>query len=258
MAPALGMACEVDSDCAVGGAGRVCLKGSVPTSSGFLRTGTCVEPCGPGGTCSGGATCRIFPLGLDAGMARLCATDGLLHACAGEADCHAQGLTCAVFDHPAIGPLSVCDGPLEDGGVAADTCVRGGAARDAGTLCANGLCVPEISGAAPPRCTEVCSQSCGLGESCQLVEYGVAAGFPVRQIPMCIPALTACLDCGAGGQACGADAPRCTGLDAGRYCLAACTPGSADAGSSLECAPGFACQALAEGSRCVPLSGACP
>jgi hypothetical protein len=237
--PALLHGCASDADCETG---RLCLIGSVPSAGGAPRTGVCVEPCAPGGTCaSSSATCRTFQFASDAGSRSLCLPTGAVLECQTDGPCLNEGFVCAVFGHPALDPIGLCDAPLPGGAAKGLSC-------GPTTLCASGLC-------AGGTCGELCTGTCSGGAQCASAELEVPAGGPARHVPMCLPALTHCASCSAGTSACGADAPHCTYYGARQVCLSSCA--APDAGTQ-DCPVGTTCAVLPEGPRCVPLSGACP
>ncbi len=244
--PELMHACGSDADC---GPGRLCLVGTVPSPSGAPRTGACVELCGAGGACAtAGATCRTFLFGLDAGAQGLCVPQGAVLECQVDAPCLPEGFACAVFGHPSLQPVGLCDAPAAGGAGPGQACAT---APGAAPLCASGLCVPEPSG----TCGQLCNGTCAGGGRCAAVELEVPPGGPARHVPMCLSGLTHCADCSAASAACGPDAPHCTYYGARQVCLSAC---ALDAGAPPDCPVGTTCAALPEGPRCVPLSGACP
>lgn len=263
ISPALGHICNDDSNCLASGTNRVCLKGAVqsPTSGGVPRTGICVELCGAGDRCMTGNTkCTSFSLGLDAGSAKLCITPRLLVPCVNDDACREQGLVCTLYDHPQLGPISVCDQPLAEGAQVGGPCVLNTQTSGGGQLCGNGLCVPRVpEGAAAARCGELCDRStCTGGATCRLAEISVSVPGTIRQVPMCQLGTGICKDCSLNPAICGADAPRCTTYGATKRCLPSCTP---DAGTSTvpACPPGYRCEVLGGiGARCTPTSGACP
>ncbi|HEY8210051.1 MAG TPA: hypothetical protein VIG99_21345 [Myxococcaceae bacterium] len=245
--PALLHACAGDGDCE---AGRLCLVGSVPGENGAPRTGVCVEPCDPSGGCAtADAGCHAFSFGLDAGPQGLCLPPIAVLECQSDAPCGSEGFICAVFGHPSLPPIGLCDAPLPGGAAAGAACsgVPGPA-----PLCASGLCVPAAGG----TCGELCAGTCASGATCAGAELEVPPGGPARHVPMCLSGLTHCGDCSAGPTACGPDAPHCTYYGARQVCLSACA--GPDAGIAPDCPVGTACAVLAEGPRCVPRSGSCP
>jgi hypothetical protein len=257
----LGQFCFSDNDCRRSGdpahQNRVCMRGAVQLqTTGQLRSGVCVEPCGAEDTCTTeGAECRPFTLGADAGTTRVCLPRTAMTACTSNPVCQKGQLVCTVFDHPETGPITACDQPLNQGAAPGLPCVR--TTGDGGTLCANGLCIPQVTVADQPAfCGELCDEgTCALG-TCQQVEFGVEN--VIRYVPMCVVEPTRCTACDADPARCRPDAPRCTAFGGALVCLGACTPG---ASGPLQCPEGHECQALGAGtaSFCVPLQGmACP
>ena len=245
--PALMHGCGTDADC---GPGRFCLVGTVPGGSGAPRTGVCVEPCGAGGACAtAGASCRTFLFGVDAGAQSLCLPPGAVLECQVDGPCLSEGFVCAVFGHPSIQPIGLCDAPLPGGAGVGAACAT---APGATPLCASGLCVPATGG----TCGQLCNGACPGGARCAAVELEVPPGGPARHVPMCLSSLTHCAECSAGSAACGPDAPHCTYYGARQVCLSACA--APDAGAPPDCPLGTTCASLPEGPRCVPVSGACP
>lgn len=242
--PRLLHACGADTGCE---AGRLCLVGSVPSASGAPRTGVCVEPCTPGGGClSPDGRCQQFALGLDAGPVELCVPDQAVLGCETDDPCLPEGLVCAVFGHPSLPPLGLCDAPLDGGAAPGDGCDQG--------PCASGLCL--AAGSAQATCGRLCSTDpCSGGERCALAELAVPPGGPSRLIPVCLSGTTFCADCSASPAACGPDAPRCVFYGGRPVCLAGCTP---DGGAAPVCPPGTRCEVQPAGPHCVPLSGTCP
>lgn len=245
-----GQLCRQDIEC--GGGNRFCYRGAIQSyTTGSSRTGACVQRCNAGDPpCPAGTSCTFFPLGLDAGGARLCMAPRTLFSCLTESDCLGDDLTCTVFDHPMVGPSTLCDSPLL-GAKIGERCTS---TADGGAFCQNGLCVPrEPSPQQIPRCAEPCdgrgaASTCPSGQRCELVELTVKD--EVRYLPMCVEAVTLCGLCSASAP-CGPDAPRCTLLGGARRCLGACS-------ASLSCPPGQVCSALDGGSRCIPQAGFCP
>ncbi len=254
----LGQICTDDRQCQNTGVNRVCYRGAVQLGAdagGGLRTGICVELCrGPSSTCiTPGATCRTFPAPQDAGATYICVPDGILSPCTDDSACADDGLVCTVFDHPQIGPATVCDTPLAGGAGPGEACVV--SAASGGNLCANGLCVPRADAGQAQTCGQLCHapgglSTCSGGRTCALVEFehvGV-----VRHLPMCVETPTVCAPCAPPG-ACGTDAPHCTAIDGQLRCLSACSP---DAGSYPACPFNQSCRQLDGGVfRCVPITG---
>jgi len=246
-APDLMHACSGDGDCEPE---RLCLVGSVPGASGAPRTGVCVEPCVAGGTCAaGGAECHTFLFGADGGSQDLCVPPGAVLGCQTDSPCGSEGFVCAVFGHPSLQPVGLCDAPLAGGAGVGASCAS---APGTAPLCASGLCIPGPAGS----CGELCVGPCPSGAQCGPAELEVPPGGPSRHVSMCLPGRTHCADCSASRSACGADAPHCTYYGARQVCLSACA--GPDAGAPPDCPAGTTCAVLAEGPRCVPLSGACP
>ncbi|MBI3180906.1 MAG: hypothetical protein HYZ28_02045 [Myxococcales bacterium] len=249
--PELAHSCRDEADCETG---RNCYLGAVQlNSNGALRTGICVERCGFLDACPSGATCQTFAIGLDAGEVRFCAPTGALYRCTNDNDCREHDLVCTVFDHPAIGPSTLCDSPTA-GASPGQTCTL--LAGDGGSLCANGLCIPrQPSGVQATTCGELCdvradASTCALGRPCALVEFHVVGDF--RHLPMCVSAPTACAKCQSDAD-CGPDAPRCTSNGIETRCLAACSP---SAGAFPRCPSGYGCVMVPSGAtRCIPVSG---
>ncbi|MFZ5467959.1 MAG: hypothetical protein ACOZIN_00865 [Myxococcota bacterium] len=257
--PRLGTLCLDDAQCASGGPGRLCMRGAVQNNlTGTLRKGTCVEPCAAGGTCqSEGARCRTLSLGLDAGEVSLCLPDDAFHPCVNDTSCEDNdSLICTVFDHPAVGPVSLCDSALTTGAVVGEPCAATLAGRDGGSLCRNGLCVPRAPvDTQQSFCGELCDEgTCPSGSVCRPVEFALL-GNTLRHVPMCLSRATLCLDCFAGPKTCGADAPSCVGTVTGPRCLAACNP---DGGVGPACPPSLTCTFIDGGSYCLPTFGGCP
>lgn len=258
--PNLGSSCAEDVDCGAFGPNRYCLRGAIPAQSASFssRTGICVESCaGPGASCvTVGATCKSFPLAIDAGVTNLCIPDGVLVGCRQDFDCLESNYVCTVFDNPKLAPVTVCDVALPTGTGAYLPCSK--SRDDGGTApyCANGLCVASSADpAATSSCALTCSDvSCAQTQVCAPVEFTVRE-VP-RFVPMCIPARTFCHACGNGDAgACGPDAPHCSDIPLGApSCLAAC---SVDAGQANACPDGLVCTALPSGPRCLPPGGLC-
>jgi hypothetical protein len=250
VAPELGHSCQSDSECQVNGADRVCYFGAIPTATGRIRPGICLERCGTGGSCATvGAVCQTFWFGRDAGGTRVCAPEGLVRPCRTDPECLGDAPACTVFDHNEGGPISVCDKPLAPAAAVGAVCAL---SPDAGTLCANGLCTPQPAGPGQKAtCGELCdTQTCAQG-ICTLAELKVLDR--IRHVPLCVAEPSACRTC-LSDTVCSADAPRCSPLDTGSRCLSSCTP----AAGSAACPPGTVCVGLDGGSRCVPQGGVCP
>jgi hypothetical protein len=231
----LGYPCESDVTC---GAGGMCLLSSVQNpGSGQPRGGICVRGCSAasvGASCGDpeNTACQALAAPLDAGSVLLCLPPNRFTPCWSDADCGGRGLVCALFDHPSLGPVGMCDVPLTGGAVAGEHCAQ--TPVDGGLpLCGNGLCL--ASGAAP-SCTLLCSDSsqCLDSYTCALVEVQ-SVGNVYRHVPGCIAAATACTPCsGSGtGSTCGSDAPHCDS-----ECRTAC---SVNAGQVPSCPNGKIC-----------------
>lgn len=248
----LGFTCFDDNGCLrpMGGGVRRCLLNAIPTQTGTVRGGVCVEECGADDTCTTpNAVCRTFPVGATDGGTKVCVPANTLTACSSNATCAKAGLVCTVFDNPALGPVTACDAPLSAAGITGDACVRSGDTSDGGVFCANGLCVAGATGSA---CSELCgSNGCASG-TCAPVGFAVQSA--IRYVPMCIPQASNCAACTDDPNACGADAPHCTQFGSDSRCLGGCTP---DAGID-QCPEGYECTVLGSAPRCTPIGGACP
>ncbi len=241
----LGQACASDADCAGLSAAARCLLGLARSTG--QRSGLCVEACpSPASSCPSGTVCLA-----DAG-APLCAPERAVFACRDDEDCK-PNLVCTLFDHPALGPVKLCDLP-HFGGAPGTACGPSAATAS----CANGLCAPQV-GKAEKRCAQLCEPNqapCPVGQNCTFAEVNVV-GVP-RFVTACTPPVSRCLDCANNdlvdlNPVCQADAPRCTAFDGGFRCLAACEP---DAGLAAPCPAGLSCVLLGAEHRCVPSS--CP
>lgn len=255
--PGLGFLCIDDNQCANTGANRFCYRGAVqqPAAGGALRPGVCVERCpAPKAAClTPGAVCRAFPLGVDAGTTHLCLPWDVLGPCVNDLGCADDNLVCTVFDHPVLGPATVCDAPLRVGVPVGRACVLSTVTSPGGSLCRNGLCVPRTAAAGQSQtCAEPCDvDTCPSGQTCALVEFSLRG--VVRHLPMCVASPTRCASCDAAAS-CGPDAPRCAPLAGGGRCLAGC---SADGGGFPVCPPEYACGTAGGGLHCVPEGGSC-
>lgn len=255
--PSPGHRCTQDADCADAGAERFCLLGAVQDpQTGALRNGICVEPCAvPDAPCGDDAgACRPLSGVADAESGLVCVTAGMVTPCQDDQRCAPHGLLCTVFDHPSVGPTSLCDAPLSGGAAAGEACSVTVGDPSGFALCANGLCAPRPgTSTTQPLCLSPCVEGgCGAAV-CAVSEFALSG--VIRHLPLCVPQVTRCTPCGAEAPACGADAPRCSTLDGGAYCLSACSP---DAGTGPLCPPEETCVQLPEGFRCVPATGACP
>lgn len=257
VSPSLGHPCTEDVDCSQGGSNRFCYRGAIQNDdeAGSLRTGVCVERCLPagGGCLTEGASCREFPLSVDAGATQLCVPDNLLFGCSNDFDCLDSAFACTVFDNPNLGPATVCDAVLTTGAQPGAACTTTRADGGAGAYCENGLCLANRGTAG--TCGSACAEgTCPTGQVCGQVQFTVAQ--TPRHVPMCLPAKTHCAGC-LSDDACNADAPHCTRLGAGGnfFCLSRC---SQTPGTFPSCPAGQQCSLLADAGYCVPDIGFCP
>ena len=177
--PALMHACAGDGDCEPG---RLCLVGTVLSKSGAPRTGICVEACDPSGIVpcvTTSAACHAFFFGLDAGSQGLCLPPAAVLECQSDAPCASEGFVCAVFGHPSLSPIGLCDAPLPGGAAAGAAC---SGSPMPGPLCASGLCAPASGG----TCGVLCAGTCAPANVCALAELEVPPGGPARHVPMCL------------------------------------------------------------------------
>ncbi|MHB8879204.1 MAG: hypothetical protein ACYC8T_36355, partial [Myxococcaceae bacterium] len=201
----LGHTCIDDGQCAADGINRVCYRGAVQINSygGALRNGACVETCPAGGLpCLADGGQRIsLSLGADAGTACVCVTNNIFNPCLNNEACKDDGLICTVFDHPAVGPSTVCDSPAT-GAEIGEPCVLNTQLPDGGSfgnLCKNGLCAPRVLAEGEQGvCGELCDvvsgvSTCTAPKQCVLAEFSVVGS--VRFVPMCVDAPTRCRDC---------------------------------------------------------------
>jgi hypothetical protein len=220
--------------------GELCYRGPQPGGDGgTARRGFCTERCtGPGTACDGGGVCQQLSVGLDGGAPVLLCTRDNIKGCRRDDECTTFEVTgrqlCTVFDHPDVGPASICDYEFPGGKDVGEAC-----APDAGVgadgLCASGLCLPN-AGALSPRCAELCEPgTCDAGV-CELAELNVVG--VIRHVPVCVPQATRCSSCTGNPSVCNLDAPRCVVIGAQSSCVSACSP---DAGAQPSCPGGFRC-----------------
>lgn len=250
--------CFSDDGCH--GSNRRCMLGAVPTQAvGPIRGGICVEECGPNDTCTlNSATCRSFNIGLNAGVTKVCLPTNTLTSCSNSQTCARANLVCTVFDNPLTGPITACDLPLSTGAKTGEACVRRN--DDGGTVCANGLCVPDPATGASgtPVCAQTCDPNSCISEYCAPVEYQLpSVNQAIRYVPMCISNISNCFSCAAGPTTtCKPDAPHCVEYNSASRCLGACTA-SLD-GGAFQCPADYQCTQLDAGSFCTPVTGVCP